>query len=354
MMATSVPTIALAPDYQVPRLIKGGWQLAGGHGAVDHASAIADMFAFADAGITAFDCADIYTGVEELIGRFLREYRNARGSDASPIRVHTKCVPDLSALPTLTFRDIEALIDRSLRRLGVERLDLVQFHWWDYTIPGAVDAALHLSALKRAGKIHHIGITNFDTAHVRAMLNAGVPLRAHQMQVSLLDRRALGDMDALCAAHGIGILAYGALAGGFLHERWLGQPEPLELENRSLVKYKLIIDDAGGWMRFQSLLATLSTIAQAHQTTIGAVALAHVLHDTPVSAAIVGARNAAHLSPTLAACALHLSADETSRINEVLLTATGPRGDVYALERERGGKHASIMRYNLNTTVASS
>ena len=67
-----VPTRELAPGYAVPRLIKGGWQLAGGHGSVDRAHAIADMVAFAEAGITAFDCADIYTGVEELIGEFLR------------------------------------------------------------------------------------------------------------------------------------------------------------------------------------------------------------------------------------------------------------------------------------------
>jgi aryl-alcohol dehydrogenase-like predicted oxidoreductase len=346
---SDVPTIALAPDYQIPRLIKGGWQLAGGHGAVDRDAAIADMLAFADAGITAFDCADIYTGVEALIGEFLRVYRAQRGRDATPIRVHTKCVPDLDALPTLTLHDIERIIDRSLTRLGVERLDLVQFHWWDYSIPGAVEAAQHLATLQRAGKIHHLGLTNFDTAHVRAILDAGVPIVSHQVQVSLLDRRALGSMASLCAAHGIGLLAYGALGGGFLHERWLAQPEPRELENRSLVKYKLIIDDAGGWTRFQQLLATLAQLAASHRTTIGAIALAHVLHDTPVAAAIVGSRNATHLGPTLEALGLRLTTDERMLLERVLHTATGPIGDVYALEREKGGRHASIMRYNLNT-----
>jgi aryl-alcohol dehydrogenase-like predicted oxidoreductase len=83
---TAVPQVALAPDYTIPRLIKGGWQLAGGHGAIDANAALADMTTFADAGITAFDCADIYTGVELLIGRFLRHWRNVRDPGAHQVR----------------------------------------------------------------------------------------------------------------------------------------------------------------------------------------------------------------------------------------------------------------------------
>ena len=167
---TALPQVRLAADYTIPRLIKGGWQLAGGHGAVNAERAISDMMVFADAGITAFDCADIYTGVEALIGRFIRERRNLRGSDAPPIRVHTKCVPDLDKLPTLSRADIDRIIDRSLTRLGVDRLDLVQFHWWDYDAPRFVDAALHLRDIQRAGKIHHIGATNFGTADRKSVV----------------------------------------------------------------------------------------------------------------------------------------------------------------------------------------
>lgn len=340
----------LAPAYSIPRLIKGGWQLAGGHGSVDRDAALRDMFAFADAGITAFDCADIYTGVEELIGRFLLAWRRERGSDAATIRVHTKCVPDLDRLPTLTRREVESLVDRSLRRLGIERLDLVQLHWWDYDLGAVVDAALHLRDLQRAGKIDQIGVTNFNSVHLAALLDAGVPIVSHQVQVSLLDSRALRTMATLCMTRGIGLLAYGALAGGFMHERWLGVAEPPEpLENRSLVKYKLIIDDFGGWALFQQLLTTLHQIARAHQTTIGAIALGYVLDQSPVAAAIVGARHAGHLPATLAATAVTLAPAEHDALRAILGHATGPLGDVYDLEREKGGRHASIMRYNLNT-----
>ena len=128
--------ISLAPDYEISRVIRGGWQLASGHGAVKSDDPVADMVAFADAGITTFDCADIYTGVEELIGRFRIRYRDLRGEEAlARIKVHTKFVPDLDVLKRITKSYVEGVIDQSLRRLKLERLDLVQFHWWDYAAP---------------------------------------------------------------------------------------------------------------------------------------------------------------------------------------------------------------------------
>ncbi|WP_309671494.1 aldo/keto reductase [Gemmatimonas sp.] len=345
-----VPTRALAPGYVVPRLIKGGWQLAGGHGTVDRAHAIADMVAFAEAGITAFDCADIYTGVEELIGEFLRRWHERYGGAAPTIRVHTKCVPDRDALPTLTRADVERLVDRSLMRLGVETLDLVQFHWWNFDAPGWLEAAGHLAELKRVGKIRQLGVTNFDTPRLRALLDAGIPIVSHQVQCSLLDRRALGDMATLCAEHDVGLLTYGALAGGFFHERWLGVREPIApLENRSLVKYKLIIDEFGGWPAFQQLLRTMRDIADAHATTIGAVALRAVLDQPAVTSVIFGARHADHLPATLASLSLEFSVTERAALQALVEAAPGPRGDVYELERDMTGVHAGIMRYNLNT-----
>lgn len=350
----TVPTTELAPGYHIPRIIKGGWQLAGGHGAIDRDRAIEDMMAFADAGITAFDCADIYTGVEALIGEFLRAWRARHGPAATPIRVHTKCVPDRDGLATLTTGELDRLIDRSRERLGVDCLDLVQFHWWDYRAPGLEAAALHLATRQQDGAIRHIGVTNMDTPHLRTLLDASVPIVSHQVQCSLLDRRALGAMATLCAQRGVKLLTYGALAGGFLHARWLGAPEPTTpLENRSLVKYKLIIDEYGGWDSFQLLLKTLQDIATTHDTTIGAVALRLTLNEPAVAAAIVGARNAAHVPATLGALTLTLPQRDVDTITALVSRAPGPRGDVYDLERDLGGRHAAVMRYNLNASTAT-
>ncbi len=342
-----VPRVELAPGYTISRLIKGGWQLAGGHGPVDERAALDDMARFVEAGITTFDCADIYTGVESLIGRFLA----GRGSSATPVQVHTKCVPDRSALATCTADDITRGIDRSLSRLGVERLDLVQFHWWDYDVARYEAIALALARLAAQGKIRAIGLTNFDTARVEALVAAGVPAVSHQVQYSVLDRRPAATMAAACASRGIGLLAYGAVAGGFLSTRWLDAPEPpFPHANRSLTKYHLIIEEFGGWRPFQALLRALAGVASRHGVGLGSVAIRHVLDRPQVAAVIVGATSVAHLASTLQSLSLTLDAEDVRAIGEVLAQAAGPGGEVYALEREKGGRHAAIMKYDLNRT----
>lgn len=351
MSTAGVPRVELAPGYSVSRIIKGGWQLAGGHGSVEHATALEDMAAFVAAGITTFDCADIYTGVEGLIGDFLRVYDGVGAARDRPrVQVHTKCVPDLETLDRLTVRDLERTLMRSCDRLGTPVLDLVQLHWWDYERGDVVAAAQTLQHFALEGTIRHLGATNFGTEPLRAILDGGVPVVSHQVQYSLLDRRPAGAMARLAAERGVQLLCYGALAGGFFHARWLGQPEPREpLENRSLTKYKLIIDECGGWDRFQSLLTLLSEIAAEHAVGIGAVAMRWVLDQPAVGAVIAGARNRRHLADTLAAATLHLSASATARLAAFLTDQPIPPGDVYELERDRDGRHGRIMRYNLNT-----
>ncbi len=342
----------LAPGYTISRVIRGGWQLAGGHGPVDRDAAVEDLIAAADAGITTFDGADIYTGVEELYGRFRRAYAERGG--AAEIRIHTKCVPDLAALATLRREDVARLIDTSLRRLGMERLDLVQFHWWDNAVPRAVEVMGWLNELRAAGKIDRLGVTNFDTAHVEAMIAAGVPLTSIQLQYSLIDRRPAGAMAAAAARHGFHFLCYGTVAGGFLSDRWLGVAEPKEpLENRSLTKYKLIIDDAGGWDAFQALLSAVREVADEVGSDIATVASRAVMERPHVAGVIVGARNRAHLAANVALGGLRLSEGQLARIEAASAALAPLEGDVYALERDRTGRHGAIMKYNLNTDAAA-
>ncbi|WP_422371553.1 aldo/keto reductase [Hoeflea sp.] len=344
-------TIELAPGHRITRVIKGGWQLAGGHGAVDRDAGIEDMIAFADAGITTFDCADIYTGVEAMIGDFRAEYERVRGAEAlSGIKVHTKFVPDLGNLATLTREDVAKAIDISLGRLKMERLDLVQFHWWDYEIDRQVEVAGWLSDLRAQGKIANIGGTNFDTAQMQRILDAGVPLVSMQVQYSLVDDRPQRSLAAAAAKAGVQLLCYGSVGGGLFSERMLGTPEPKPpFENRSINKYKLIVDEFGGWALFQDLLEVLDSIAKAHGTDIASVASRAVLERPGVAAVIVGARNRNHMERNLAIPDLALTSDDFGRINAVLARSNPVPGDVYTLERDRNGRHGSVMKYNLNT-----
>ena len=345
----TVETVALRPGYRISRLVKGGWQLAGDHGPVERSRAVADMAAFVDAGIVAFDCADIYTGVEEMIGSFLARLAAVRGAaSAAAIKVHTKYVPDLAALSRIDRRSVARVIDRSLARLGRERLDLVQFHWWDFSAPGWTECAGHLAALQAAGKIDRIGVTNFDEVRLAEITASGVDVVSAQVQYSLLDRRPEGGFLEWAGENGVAVLAYGALAGGFLTDRWLGEPDPgFSFANRSLVKYRLIIEEFGGWGLFQELLRTLRGIADRRGADIAAVAVRAVLDAPGTAAVILGARYADRLPRTLRVFSIALDDADRAAIRAVQARARGPAGPVYALERDRNGPHGRIMKYGL-------
>lgn len=344
--AWRMETTELAPGYIVSRLTKGHWQLAARHGPdTDRAEALEAMRRFVEAGITNFDCADHYLGTEEMIGAF----RASHPRLAASLRVQTKLVPDRDMLAGLRRRDLEAIIDRSLARLGAERLDMVQFHWWDYASGDYAQAMGWLAEMRREGKIELLGTTNFDCPSLRRILDSGVPVASNQLQYSLLDRRPEHGMVDLARERGVALQCYGTVAGGFLSRHWLGVPPPeVPFANRSLVKYRLIIDEFGGWALFQELLSALDAIARKHRVSIAAVATRAILDRPHVATAIVGARTSAHLDDLLAIDTLRLDAADLAAIAGVTERAHGPNGDCYAIEREPGGAHSEIMWKNQN------
>ncbi|MCV2868936.1 aldo/keto reductase [Defluviimonas sp. WL0002] len=347
---TTVETAELRPGYRISRVIKGGWQLAGDHGAVDRDAAITDMDAFLEAGITTFDCADIYKGVEEMIGAFIADVRRRRGSAvAERVQVHTKLVPDLGRLADLRADEVEAIVDRSLSRLGIECLHLVQFFWWDLSVGSPIAALEVLRRCQAKGKIAHLGITNWDVSAIAPFVDAGNDIVSAQVQYSVLDRRPANGLVDWARSKDMQLLCYGTLAGGFLTEGWLGKPDPgFAFENRSLVKYRLIIDEFGPWSLFQELLAALKAVGDRHGVSLSAVATRWVLDQPQVAAAIVGARYARHLPKTLQVFDFALDDHDRARIASVLDQAAGPGGPVYGLESDRTGRHGRIMKYNLN------
>lgn len=337
----TVPRVALRDDFSTPKIIKGNWQIADDHSSSigDDAAMFAHMSEFVDAGITAFDCGDIYYGVEERIGRFIERFRRERGAEAArPIAVHTKYVPYFLQERELRAhgrRDVVEIIDRSLQRLRVDCLDLVQLHWWNYDIPGNVETALILKDLQKEGKIHHVGGTNYNVDELKKMVEAGVDIISNQVQYSLTDRRAQNGMADYCLAHDIHLFGYGSIAGGLFSEKWLGIPDPGKptFENVSLDKYYRIVCDFGGWALFQELLGALDSIARRHGVGISAVASRWVLQQPAVAAVIQGARHSRHLQQNIRLFEFELDRDDLALIDPILARATGPAGDCYDLDR---------------------
>ena len=287
--------IHITEDYDVPRVINGGWQLSAGHALerpLDLADASRAFNRLIDMGFDTFDCADIYTGVEDFFGGIIRERRKA---GLRLPQIHTKFVPDLNDLANVTPAYVENIITRSLRRLGVERLDAVQFHWWDYSVPGMVDVAGELVRLQEKGLIRLISTTNFNAVELRKLIDAGIPVATNQCQYSVLDRRPAMRLERLCRETGVKLLCYGTIAGGFMSEQWLDAPKPDHFENRSLVKYALVIEDSLRWEGFQALLALMKEIGDPLGLSIANVSTLWTLSRPEVAAAIIGTRSSRHV-----------------------------------------------------------
>ncbi len=337
--------IELAPGYNVSRLTKGNWQLAERHGPkVERARAIEGMRRFVEAGITNFDCADHYVGVEELIG----EFRQTHPDFAKVLTVQTKLVPDRDILRGIKRSDIELIVDRARTRLGQETLDMVQFHWWDWAIPGHVDSLVWLAEMQREGKLRQIGVTNYDCAHIQEAVDAGVRIVSNQVQYSPLDGRPDRGVAALCARHRIHLQCYGTVAGGFLSDKWLGAPAPAMPADRSQGKYRLIIEEFGGWALYQELLQAMAGIARRHGVSITAVATRWILDRPGVATAIIGARTDAHLADLLTVETLTLDDADRAAVAAVTKNAKGPAGDCYSVERVLDGPHGSLNWMNQN------
>jgi aryl-alcohol dehydrogenase-like predicted oxidoreductase/enamine deaminase RidA (YjgF/YER057c/UK114 family) len=311
----SVPTIALAPGLTISRALTGLWQVADMERdgrTVDPTVAAQAMRGYVDAGLTTFDMADHYGSAEVIAGTYRTQYGGAG------VQCLTKWVP---APGPVTRATVTAAVDRACTRLATDRIDLMQFHAWRWSDPSWLDCLFYLDELRQAGRIGALGLTNFDTAHLRLVCATGIQVVSNQLSFSLLDRRAAGAMAAACAEFGVMLLAYGTLAGGLLSERWLGQPEPAALATWSQMKYKRFIDAAGGWAGYQRLLSALGAVAERLGTSIATVASRWVLDQPAVAGVIIGARLGERSHATDTVRLFDVTLDEAARTT--LAEATG-------------------------------
>lgn len=329
--------LQLTPDLNICRVLNGMWQVSGAHGTIQPQQAVEKMFDYLDAGFTTWDLADHYGPAEDLVGEFRRQLAANRGEKAlSQVQAFTKWVPR----PTrMTRKVVEDNINISRKRMGVETIDLLQFHWWDYRNPGYLDALKHLQELQAAGQIRYLGLTNFDTERLQTIAEQGIPIVSNQVQYSLIDRRPQVKMAQFCQSHEMQLLAYGTLCGGLLSEPYLDRAEPQrsELNTASLRKYKNMVDAWGGWSLFQALLQVLQQIAVKHQVSIPNVAVRYVLDQPAVAGAIVGTRLSIseHIADTARIFAFQLDAEDMGRIEEVLQRSR----DLYELIGDCGDEY---------------
>jgi aryl-alcohol dehydrogenase-like predicted oxidoreductase len=256
-----------------------------------------------EAGITWFDTADAYGGgrSETYVGEWIRSRR------PEGLRLTTKTFnpTEAGADHGLAPARVRRQIDASLRRLGVERVDLYLAHEWDPDVPVAEVAGV-FEELVGAGKIGAYGVSNVDAAQLEEALGAGA-FAAVQNSYSLLDREAEHDVLPLCAARGVSFQAFSPLAGGWLtgkYRRDTAAPEGSRMTMRP-GPYEHLRDE-----RVYDALEGLERRGDP-----ATVALAWLLADERVSA-VVGPRRPAHLEPALAALANPLTPEERDALSD--------------------------------------
>jgi aryl-alcohol dehydrogenase-like predicted oxidoreductase/enamine deaminase RidA (YjgF/YER057c/UK114 family) len=315
----------LSPDLSISRVVTGLWQLADMERdgrTIDLDRAAAAMQPYAEAGLTTFDMADHYGPAEVVAGLFRSR------SPEHPVQLLTKWVPKPGRV---SRTEVRAAVERALTRLGVDTIDLLQYHAWNYADESWLETLFDLQDLRTQGLIRHLGLTNVDTAHLRVVVASGIDVVSNQVSFSLLDQRAAGGLQPFCVEHGVQLLAYGTLAGGWLTERWVGAPEPdwERLPTWSLMKYGRFVRIAGGWNALQRVLRATAAVAARHGVSIANVASRFILDQPGVAGVVIGARlgEREHIDDTLRLFALALTDADRSEIRAALATLDSIPGD---------------------------
>ncbi len=304
-------------DLRVSNLCLGSMQFGW---TTDEHSAFRVLDAYVAAGGNFIDTADIYSrwspgnpgGVaEEIIGRWMRQ-RGNRGRLVIATKVRGEMWEGADG-EGLGRAHMERAVEDSLRRLQVETIDLYQCHWPDEKTP--IEETLTVfGELIRAGKVRHIGASNYSAAQLDDALRAGAghalprfeTLQPHYNLVHRSEYEAA--LAEVCGREGIGVIPYSPLAGGFLTGKYR-RDAPLP-ESQRAGRAKEHMTDAGF-----GVVDALTRVAAGRGTTVAAVALAWELAKPAVTAPIIGANTPQQLADLLPAADLRLTAAEVSALD---------------------------------------
>jgi aryl-alcohol dehydrogenase-like predicted oxidoreductase len=307
--------------------------------------AFAILDAFLEAGGNMIDTADVYGGgaSEELLGR----WRASRPDSTSRLVVATKARfgtgPDVNDAGT-SRPHLHRALNTSLRRLGVEAIDLYQMHGWDPLTP-VEETLSFLDAAVRAGKIHYVGLSNFTGWQLQLVLSTAramglqVPITLQQ-QYSLACREIEYEVVPAALHNEIGLLPWSPLAGGFLSGKYT-RYNVLDADGTRYgdgnAMFRYIGKTFAGTERNWATIDAVREIADQIGATPSQVALSWVTNRPAVSATIIGARTMKQLDDNLAAAELQLDAEAISRLAAVSAPTPDeyPYGRFGSLQRDR-------------------
>jgi methylglyoxal reductase len=295
----------------------GGWMWGG----ADADDAVRAMHAAIDAGVNLIDTAPVYGfgRSEEIVGQAIAGRRDR-------VIVATKCgliwdraegefhfENEKKVYKHTAPESIRNEVEASLRRLGVDTIDVLQTHWQTPTTP-IEDTMATLLDLKREGKIRAIGVSNASIEQIERYRALG-PVDVDQESVSMLDRRMMrsGQLEH-CRLHDIAVFAYSPMARGLLTGK-IGPDHTFKPGDHRAAQPLFSVDNR---RRVQTMLDAIRPIADAHGATLGQLAIAWAIVQPGMTHALVGARNAKQATENAAAASVALSTEDLARIDAAI------------------------------------
>ena len=275
-----------------------------------------------DAGIDFFDCADAYAGgaSEEILGRLIKGHRDE-------VFITSKC--GMGRWKNATRRDIRRSCEASLKRLGVERIDLFFTHRWDETTP--IEETLRaLEDLRREGKIAHSGCSNYAAWQIAkangiAAREGWAPFEVIQPMYNLIKRQSEVEILPLAEAEDLGVISYGPGAGGLLTGKYASGAAGRFSVN---TEYQKRYDDP--W--FHDTAVAYSEFAASKGVHPMTLAIAWVMRNPAITCPIIGARSVEQLEASLAAASLEM---DDALFEEVTALSRTPPPATDRLEEQR-------------------
>ena len=298
-------------DMEVSAISLGTWAIGGRDwGKADDKESILTIQAAADLGINFIDTAPIYGRghSEEVIGKAIKGIRNK-------FYIATKCgiQPEGKSFTfNLKPEAITKELDDSLKRLGIDTIDIYQCHYPDPRTP-IEDTLGQLLRFKKQGKIRYIGVSNFGLPLLKRASSI-TPLDTLQVQYSLLDRSIEKGVLSFCKEENIGIIAYGPLGGGILTGKYINPPRFPKGDARSFF-YPYYKEPY--WSKIQILIKEIENIVQKKGKSLSEIALNWVIQQKDITVAIVGCRNYQQLKTNASAGSWELSLDELKRLKRI-------------------------------------
>jgi aryl-alcohol dehydrogenase-like predicted oxidoreductase len=313
-------------DFELPVVTFGAWAIGGLFwGGSDDDDAIQAIHAAIDHGVDAIDTAAIYgCGHSEIIvGKAIEGRRNR-------VTILTKCGlrwdstegefhftfpnadgSEVTAYKNVTAKSIQYECEQSLRRLRIDTIDLYQVHWPSTSAP-AEETMTALTRLQERGKIRHIGVSNYNAAQLAEALKYAAVI-SNQVRYNLLDRSIEAQTRPFCRENNVGVICYSPMAMGLLTGKMTIERAFPPSDLRSSFKWY----QPPNRRRALDALENIRPIADAHHATLGQLAVAWVLAQPGITAALVGARNARQAEENAGAARIKLSQEEVGEMRRV-------------------------------------